>query len=316
MSNTPRPNRIELNYTIEASAVVWLRSLPEDELGPSIRMVEDIQTAVIATATSFSFSEIVVRDRTELLDALHLLAERCVSGFRPILHFDCHGNREAGILLAPSGDIMSWNELADALSEINVATQNNLCCVFGVCFGLTLSQSLDLLKPTPYFLTIAPENEVLVGVLEDHFPCFYKELFRTKDISDAFDAHLAQHFKCYHATKLIFTSLVEFHAINLIGKGLREFRENMVSLVNNLSKDGVISEQQLANTRKVAKETLRPNQFFFDFIVEQCLIGRDPGFGLPEIVQHARVRRQKMDQEKNAQDKRAKAGRLPRAKPV
>ncbi|MCP1227752.1 hypothetical protein [Acetobacter fabarum] len=312
MPNTQHPDGIELNYTIEANAVVWLRSLPEDELGPSARMVEDIQAA--ATATPFSFNEIVIRDRAELLDALRSLVEKCVNGFRPILHFDCHGNREGGLVLAPSGDIVSWNDLADALREINVVTQNNLCCVFGVCFGLTLSQTLEALEPSPFFLTIAPESEVLVGVLEDSVPCFYKELFCTGDINVAFETHLGKHFKFYHSTELMFIALAQFQASNLMGRGLREFRESQVSLVLGLSRCGVIPEPQLAITRKVVKEILKPSQVLLNLIVNRCFMGRDPGFGLQEIDKIARKLKIKMDQKEKEKQKRAKIGLGPRDK--
>ncbi|MFT8803370.1 MAG: hypothetical protein ABF812_15490 [Gluconobacter cerinus] len=204
---------------------------------------------------------------------------------------------------------MSWNDLADALREINVVTQNNLCCIFGVCFGLTLSQTLEALEPSPFFLTIAPESEVLVGVLEDSVPCFYKELFCTGDIRVAFDTHLGEHFKCYHSTELIFIALAQFQASNLMGRGLREFRESQVSLVRGLSRCGGIPEPQLAITRKVVKEILRPSQVLLDLIVNRCFMGRDPDFGLPEIDKIARKLKLKMEQKEKK--KREKIGLRP-----
>lgn len=81
---------IDVVDKFEVNTVVWLRSLPENELGPSRRMVEDIE-AFAKRGGLFQFEEISVSSSAEMLAALATLASRCRAGLRPILHFDCHG---------------------------------------------------------------------------------------------------------------------------------------------------------------------------------------------------------------------------------
>jgi hypothetical protein len=157
-------NGMKLSDTLSINKIIWIRSLDNNEIGPSVRMVEDLELR--AANGNFAFEERVVNDRNSLQSVLNEIADEAERGLRPILHFDCHGSRDEGLYLKPSGEDFSWEELVIALQKINVRTENNLCCVFGVCFGLRLSMSLELSKPTPYYLTIAPEEKVLVGTLE------------------------------------------------------------------------------------------------------------------------------------------------------
>ncbi|MFN3675824.1 MAG: hypothetical protein ACK4TC_07570 [Sphingomonas pseudosanguinis] len=120
---------IDLTDTFDVNTIIWLRSLPGDELGPSGRMAEDVETLARACGP-FPFEEIVVTSSKEMLAVLSDLAERCQSGLRPILPFDCHGSEDDGLLLAPSGEYVGWQKLADALRAVNVAAENNVCCIF------------------------------------------------------------------------------------------------------------------------------------------------------------------------------------------
>ena len=261
--------------------IIWIRSLDNNEIGPSLRMVEDLEQR--AANGGFAFEELVVDDRKSLCIVLNDLAIQAESGIRPILHFDCHGSRDEGLYLKPSGEDFSWEELVIALRKINILTENNLCCVFGVCFGLRLSMSLELSKPTPYYLTIAPEKEVLVGTLEAKNTKFYDAVYQSGNITDAFDKVWKPELKLFHCKEIFARALALHIADHCSGKGSRKRREKMVTAV--LNKNGISkpSPEQLADARKKVKKFLEPTQALIDHYAPKFLIGREPGFGFTEL---------------------------------
>ncbi len=113
------------------------------------------------------------------------------SGLRPILHFDMHGDLTQGIKVAASGEFVSWPRLVDSLRAINVATENNLCVVSGACFSMNVVWEVTLSKPCPFFILIAPGEEVSSGFLEDKTREFYKSVFDDLEIVAAHEAHFA-----------------------------------------------------------------------------------------------------------------------------
>lgn len=288
---------ITLTDTLLVNSLLWIRSLGANELNPSRRMVEDVEA--LAVAQGFVFEEHVVADRAEMLTLLGGVAVRAATGLRPILHFDCHGSRVDGLLLKPSGDYLSWAALADALRAINVATANHLCCVFGACFGLRMSFELRLTKPSPYYLTIAPEREVSVGVLEDRTAPFYREVFASGNITKAFADVLTPELKLFHCKEIFARALATYIANNCVGKAAEQRQEKMVSAL--LRKHGIIapSSAQLGEARTRIKTALAPSQAVIDHFAPTFLIGRVPGFGYAELRKladgyvrrnHARVR--------------------------
>ncbi|MBB4859265.1 hypothetical protein HNO88_002594 [Novosphingobium chloroacetimidivorans] len=304
-TNGGRSHGLEIIDPIQVNTVIWLRSVPENELGPSERMVHDLAIATIGNP--FAFEEIVVSDRAEMLGTLTTIAERCATGLRPILHFDCHGSEAEGLRLAPSAENVGWEDLADALRAINVATGNNLCCIFGVCFGLHLSLTLDLKKPSPYFLTIAPERKIEVGVLERYLPDFYAALFKTQHITNAFETHLRPHLTLYNCKALVVQSLAQFWATFAMGKGLKRWRERNVSLA--LAAHGISqpTAAQLGYTRQVVKRTLRPTQAIIAEYAKSFLIGRDLGFGVEEVMRLATGYKGHLERQQRRQERARKS---------
>lgn len=285
---------IDVVDKFEVNTIVWLRSLSEDELGPSRRMVEDIEPLAKRDGP-FQFEEIVVSSTAEMLAALATLASRCRAGLRPILHFDCHGSEESGLLIAPSGDRLGWAELTSALRAVNVAAENNLCCIFGVCFGMYLSTELSITEPSPYFLTIAPEREISVGELEARFPSFYERLFETGNITQAYRERLAEVlsiFQCQEIFGKAFATYVVNHGSNA---ALSERREKLITKL--LERRGIseATPDQLRSARAQMKEGLKLNQDILDRYASIFLIGRKAVLGIEEVEKLAEVYRRRRD---------------------
>jgi len=117
---------------------------------------------------------------------------------RPVLHVDAHGTVADGLLLAPSGERVGWSEIIEDLRVLNVATANNLTCIFALCFGLHLYKQVSLKRPVPAYLFCAPAEEISVGFLEAQTLAFYREMNRTSNVTAAFEATLGGVMQSFH----------------------------------------------------------------------------------------------------------------------
>lgn len=278
---------LTLGDTLQVNSLVWITSLGEHERNPSRRMMEDL--APLATAAEMRFEEVVVGHRDGLLRALADLADQAVRGLRPILHFDCHGSAEHGLELRPSGEFLDWGELVEALRTLNAATGNNLCCVFGVCFGLHMSKQLTLSLPTPYYLTIAPESEITVGVLEERTAPFYREVFESGDITAAYAKVLKPDLHLFLCKAVFAEALAAYIANNCVGAEARARRERMVTAVLEKERITDPTAAQLREARRKIKAALEPSQWLIDHYASTFLLGRAPGFGYAELERLADV---------------------------
>jgi hypothetical protein len=233
---------------------------------------------------------VVVTNRQEALDELAKIAERCAGGLRPIIQFDCHGSKAEGLLLQPSGQFLSWTELADALRPINVAAENNVCCIFGVCFGVHFSFELRLSKPSPYFLAIAPEREISVGILEARIAEFYSRLNETGNITEAYADVLSPELHLFHSRAVFAEALATYINQHCSGKRGAARRERL--LTASLEKQGIAraNKDQLKAMRAQIKELVMPSQALIDRLAPTFLIGREPGFGIVELNRLAQGR--------------------------
>jgi hypothetical protein len=86
------------------------------------------------------------------------------------------------------------------------------------------------------------------------------------------------------------------------GTGLKRWRERNVSLA--LAARGIAhtTAAQLAGTRQVVKRTLRPTQAIIDDYAKSFLIGRDPGFGVDEVMRLARGYKEHLMRQQRRQD--------------
>jgi hypothetical protein len=194
------------------------------------------------------------------------------------------------LLLKPSDEFLSWQELADALRPINVATKNNVCCIFGVCFGLHFSFELRLSKPSPYFLTIAPEREVSVGVLEARTGDFYSRLNDTRNITLAYSDVLKPELHLFYSRAVYAEALAVYVNQHCRGKRGAARRERL--LTELLRSRGITapSKEQLKQARAQIKALVMPSQALIDRWAPTFLIGREPGFGIAELERLANGR--------------------------
>lgn len=102
------------------------------------------------------------------------------------MHIEAHGNK-TGLKLADEKDI-DWQELKAPLSNLNIATQNNLLIVLGACYGADISSMILPYDRAPCWGLIAPTEEMDAGPMFDSFHAFYSKLLETYESYEAIKA--------------------------------------------------------------------------------------------------------------------------------
>jgi hypothetical protein len=202
---------------------------------------------------------------------------------RPVLHVDAHGTVADGLLSAPSGERMGWAEIIEVLRDLNVATRNNLVCVFALCFGLHVYKQVSLKKPVPAYLFFAPPSEISVGFLEARTLAFYREINRTSNVTAAFAATLGAGMESFHCQGLFLQSLLRYIRTYCVGRQRQDRQERMVTAI--LQRDGIAtpSSAQLKEARRKIREVLDPGQSLIDRFAPFFLIGRVAAFTYEDI---------------------------------
>ncbi|MGJ7504376.1 hypothetical protein ACSFBF_28745 [Variovorax sp. ZT5P49] len=127
-------------------------------------------------------------DRAGVLIAVQVLRCAGAEGFReaiafltaeaergehlPVLHVECHGDEDGGLEFG-DGSTLSWNELAEVIRPLNVATELGLIVAVAACFGGHAIAGIDPLKPAPCFAIIGATEGLWSNELYDGLRDFY-----------------------------------------------------------------------------------------------------------------------------------------------
>ena len=272
---------MQLDTGFSCNSVIWLTSLPDSELGPTRRMVEDMES--LKAEISIGFQHIQVTSAAHLKSLLAELSYHASeNGMRPLLHFDMHGNKEEGLHIAQSSEYCSWDELYSNLQGLNQATGNNLVVVGAACFGLRSIMPIKLDKPAPFFVLLAPEEEVHVGFLEDNAVGFYRELFASGSLDATYSRYLSDEFKYFHCEKMLFIVVAKYIRAGCKGKSAQERRERLLTEV--FSQGMEKTEDNLRSVRNKIKEGLKPDQALLDRYAKTFLVGRSCSFNMQQLL--------------------------------
>lgn len=121
--------------------------------------------------------------RAKLAD---LATERATVGIGMILHLEMHGADDKSGVVLNSGELMTWQELGDALRKINIATRNNLMVTMATCYGGYLLQTIRPSQPAPMYFMLGSMREESEADLLEAYTVFYETLFDTFRIGEAY----------------------------------------------------------------------------------------------------------------------------------
>jgi hypothetical protein len=149
-----------------------------------------ILTALLQSLVEEHASGLIVEYRTcesaiefqGILKALTREAQH--TGHAPVLHVECHGSKSHGLELS-NGSLLSWEDLAAELTELNVASQFNLLAAVSACFGGYLLGEISALKPAACWCVIAPTETIDPAEAMQGFRVFYTQLLQLQDAGKA-----------------------------------------------------------------------------------------------------------------------------------
>lgn len=272
---------MRLSTEFSCNSVIWISSLPDEEMGPTNRMVAAMESH--SNELGFRFQHVPVPSCSiliALLDELALHANE--HNMKPLIHFDTHGDKNSGLFVSGEEKFISWSDLAEKLRIINVYTKNNLAVVGATCYGLHAIKPINLNTATPFYFLLSPEDEVAVGYLEDNIPSFYRSLFELGSIDSAYSHHISERFKYFHCEKMLFIVIARYISQQCKGKGGAARRERLLT---------EIFSQGLENTdvnrkkiRKMLKDGLHPDQSLVDRYAEKFLAGRQCSFNFSDLI--------------------------------
>lgn len=272
---------ISIAEPLQINAIVWIHSLPENEMGPTRRILEDLDAQALSGGPHVF--EYGVSDRAELFQLLDRLAAEAGQGLRPIIHLDAHGNQSDGLWLASADEWASWDELMERLRKINVATGNNLVVVFALCHGLHLYKLIDLKKAAPAYLFAASEDEIYVDFLEEETAPFYRELQQQGAFLGAFEATLGKKMTLMNCQGLFLKALAHYVKNHCQPEALNARAERTATEM--LQRDQIVepSPDLVRQYRERARAALEPSQKIIDQFAPHFLIGRQPGFTYADV---------------------------------
>lgn len=193
----------------------------------------------------------------------------------PLLHIECHGC-EAGIALA-SGELITWQELKPALTDINVATKCNLMVVMATCHGALLGEILKPTERAPCWGILGPTEEVSVSDLMGTYRSFYFTLLSNPNLNGD------EALKSLFASNVRETGYFFMTALGLFKKAYSGYIANDCTdsaywsrskrLQNELNKKSVRKSRQdivlgLKSTEKESFEKYKPKFFMCDLYPE------------------------------------------------
>jgi hypothetical protein len=283
---------LNVSSGININSVIWITTLDPSEMGPTNRVHDDVQHYL--ASIGLPFCAIEPRSRTEFLTALAGIEKRASEGLRPIIHLDAHGSPEKGLRIAGSGDDVSWSELVAHLRPINIATQNNLCVVSAVCSGLYAIKPVSIEQLAPFFVLIAPENEITFGFVEQRTARFYEALFNGLDVAEAYTQHLAPEFKLFHCEERLLDALSKYVRDYCLGSSHDQRVEDL--LTRSVAKGLPNTRNNRRIARSVAKNKIKPTQELIDRFANSFLLGKKIDVKIEDVVALARKARENLNE--------------------
>ena len=255
----------EATTIINMNSLVVMESLGDQELHTGTWLVEDLAAEMREAELALGMA--TVRDRRQFFGTMERLrTDADELGRKYILQIDAHGDRHAGLLLKPSGQVVSWREFVDACREVNMATLNNLVVVLACCDGFHSVLNVSIRDLTPFCTLVGPSAVITAGAVQSTLSSFYRKLVATNDYSAALD-ELAPHFDVFHSERILVSAYLGYIKSQCKGRGRRERVDRLLT--------EILDRQPLADlsvARRQLKALTRPDAQAYDRFKERFLM--------------------------------------------
>jgi hypothetical protein len=153
------------------------------------------------------------------------------------------------------------------------------------------ARQVTLSEPCPFFILIAPENEVSSGFLEDNTVAFYKSLFEGGEIVEAHARHIAPTLDLFHCERMLAYMLAYYVRDYCTGKAGNKRREQL--LTKAVAANYVHNRSDRRRIRRGAKAWTRPSQAmierFANGLASKFLMGKPLGFDIDDVMKFTEI---------------------------
>jgi hypothetical protein len=163
------------------SKIVVVQSLEPDEVqtGQDLAIFMNEESHLLELGLKVEFIDCsCANEFQEIVSGL--AADADASGEIPVLHVECHGDREHGLVFS-NGSELGWNSIAGILRPLNRSTGLNLLVIFSACFGGHYIREEAAHEAATFFALLAPEYAIDPAEIIRTFRSFYRTLFATRD---------------------------------------------------------------------------------------------------------------------------------------
>lgn len=268
---------------VQINMVVWITSLNESEYGTTRYLLEDLEPYF--KSKNVGFLEFQPKSADDLMVFFDVLAEKAEEGLRPIIHIDTHGSPN-GLIVEPTGETASWEEIVEKFRILNTAAKNNVCMISMACFGFNQIMPVKIMSPTPFYLMAGSTEEVYVRFIREVTVDFYKHVFDECDIVGAYETYLRPQLRVLHCEKVLFTAMAGYVRAGTYGALGRQRVEDLITAAISTLPEGV--EPDLKQMRKIAKEGMKPKQELLDRMAATFLIGKPVPYNIDAIIEQAK----------------------------
>lgn len=259
-----------VNSGFRHNALIIVRSLRDGESDTARRLYEHLET--YCKIDGHGLELIGIRSRADFFAVMQRLIIRAQSeGLMPIVHFEAHGHEALGLEVAHN-QYVSWEELVGCLRPINVLSGGNLVVGIAACHGFHALAPAKIDKASPFYAMIGPSEEVEAGLLETTFQSLYEKLFVEPAAFSTMAKNLPPPLGLFHAEAFFTRAIAGYFESYCMGKSGAARRESFISKGVSMS-DGADPEV-VPKLRKIAKETLRPNEEVFNQMAERFIVDR------------------------------------------
>lgn len=166
------------NVEIKMNCVIVIESLDKPNSTKKLYREEIIGKCESRSITHKYFP---VNNKAELINLLNNLAGNEERLF-PLIHFATHGNVEG---LKLKEDRITWEELREPITKLNIASKNNVVLNMAACSG-AFSIGLYEAETAPYHFMFGPQSDICEDDLENHLANFYKYYIDKPNLVEAF----------------------------------------------------------------------------------------------------------------------------------
>lgn len=277
---------ILFSKNIGVNSIYIVRSVPEEDIGPSTRMADNIFPFCLKK--NFRFDEVEVNSKSDFEKTISEIHDRISNGFKPIIIFDMHGSKHGMHLADANRSIISWHELSQLARPLNITSNNSLICIFSVCHGINYSKEFSVLEHAPYNIVIGPKDEASSVKLSEAIPEFLSDLFNTEhDLGKSFERQFVGLMELVNSHKIFTLGFINYMRTQCS----LEARMNRASYIcdeymKSKGRDPRIIQERIKAKAEIV-ENLIPNEENYNNYAKQFLGGDTPDFSFNEIQEFA-----------------------------